>query len=310
MAPGARRAGRRRGGDRRSRCGSGAAQPAAAGARAAAGAHLRARRLPALRDSSISPVVKPGSRVVAPSTWREPSNSPFSTTARTTSAGSGRRTAPRSRAARGRAGADRGRADHDRTAPAGPMRACTRSGRWPARPSSTSSTAHARAGVERGAAARTCGCSTSRRCRPGSTRASRALEDLRVPHRQCADGLGVPAPLRLARSPAARPRSDAHRGRAARRPPRFRRLPGNRHAGGSRPSAPSLRSTSRTAADSTCRSSSASPATDSSATWSGTSSGRWSRSAPAGGTRGARWPSSNPATGRRPAGRRRRRGCF
>ena len=43
--------------------------------------------------------------------------------------------------------------------------------------------------------------------------------------------LGVPAPLRLAHPAAARRRGDAHRRRSAHRPPRFRRLPGSRHAG-------------------------------------------------------------------------------
>ena len=59
----------------------------------------------------------------------------------------------------------------------------------------------------------------------------RPLEDLRVPDRQCPARLGVPAPLRLAHPAAARRRGDAHRRGSAHRPPRFRRLPGNRHAG-------------------------------------------------------------------------------
>ena len=168
----------------------------------------------------------------------------------------------------------------------------------------------ARPGAERGAAARRAGAGGRGEPRRVPRAVQRPREDLRVPHRERADRLGVPAPLRLARAAAARPRGDAHRGRSARRHPRLRRLPGRRLAGRQRPSGRFMRSTSRTAADSTCRSSSGSPATASSATWSGTSSGRWSRWASAAGTRGACSPSSSRATARRPAGRRRRRGCF
>ena len=220
-----RRAGDRRRRDHRSRLRSGAPQPADAGARAARGADLCARGLSALRQGR--------SRSSSPARGRrrpaDASHDGATRVARTAVrtlkltveyrrhelrrlAASGRRRLDPGAARRG-AGAVRGRpAD-------GPWRRPDRRRRPRARPGRERPDAHrtrrrdAAARAERRPARRRARRRGRGRAARRFTRGSTPFEDLRVPNRERAVRLGVPASLRLARARRARRRGDARRRR-------------------------------------------------------------------------------------------------